>query len=237
VNGIIPVIDLKQGQVVHAIAGDRDNYRPIQSQIAEGSSPTNIATAFQKLGFRSVYVADLDAITGVGENDRAIQQIIECGFDVWLDSGVTSGKKAQERLALGIKRIVVGLEAIEHSDQVVDVIDSVGIDQLIVSIDMENGAVLTRETHWGSQTPLEVARQLFALGANELILLDLTRVGTGQGTGTKQLCQQINALRPGSRIYVGGGVVTQSDVDDLLASGADGVLVSTALHRGTIGKP
>lgn len=236
-NGIIPVIDLKQGKVVHAVAGDRDNYRPIQSQLAEGSSPAGIATAFRKLGFHSVYVADLDAIMRVGENGEAVQHIIACGLEVWLDSGVASGHRANECLSSGIAKIVVGLEAIEEADQISDVLESVGAQRVIVSLDMKNGAVLTRNHRWRSQTPLEVANSLFEIGTDELILLDLGRVGTGQGTGTERLCQDIKKSRADSRIIVGGGVATRTAVDALLKSGADGVLISTALHSESINLP
>ena len=36
---LIPVIDLKAGEVVHARRGDRDNYRPIVSPLCRGSRP------------------------------------------------------------------------------------------------------------------------------------------------------------------------------------------------------
>ena len=93
-DGVIPVIDLKQGQVVHAIAGDRDHYRPISSQLPCDATPRSVAKAFVQYGFKTVYVADLDAILGVGDNDHSIQAIRDAGLHVWLDRGIRAGNEA-----------------------------------------------------------------------------------------------------------------------------------------------
>ena len=62
---IIPVLDLQGGQAVHAIAGDRAHYRPIQSVLHEGPDPIGLARAYRdSLGLRDLYLADLDAIAG-----------------------------------------------------------------------------------------------------------------------------------------------------------------------------
>src|SRR5262249_42767856 len=39
---IIPVIDLRQGDVVHARLGERARYRPLQSILCEGSAPAAV---------------------------------------------------------------------------------------------------------------------------------------------------------------------------------------------------
>src|SRR5947209_7775724 len=60
---IIPVLDLKAGLAVHAVAGDRAYYQPIRSILHQGSDPIGLARAYRdKLGLSDLYVADLDAI-------------------------------------------------------------------------------------------------------------------------------------------------------------------------------
>ena len=60
---ILPVLDLKQGQVVRGIAGRREEYRPIVSKLTTSSRPLDVARAFREhFRFDELYVADLDAI-------------------------------------------------------------------------------------------------------------------------------------------------------------------------------
>lgn len=55
------VIDLAGGKAVHAIAGERSSYQPVQSC---GGDPVTLVQQYQELGVRSFYIADLDAIRG-----------------------------------------------------------------------------------------------------------------------------------------------------------------------------
>ena len=62
---VIPVIDIKNGQVVHAQGGRRDSYRPIQTPLSATSAPADVAAGLLRLApFRKLYIADLDAIEG-----------------------------------------------------------------------------------------------------------------------------------------------------------------------------
>src|SRR4051812_49206902 len=91
---IIPVIDLQHSQVVRGVAGRRSEYRPIESQLTADTSPAGIARAFADLGFKTVYVADLDAIAGVEPNIAAYQQITSAGLALWIDAGLRSADEA-----------------------------------------------------------------------------------------------------------------------------------------------
>ena len=51
---VIPVIDLLGGEVVHAVRGEREKYRPVKRLLAPGSNPLDIARAFiNETGWRS----------------------------------------------------------------------------------------------------------------------------------------------------------------------------------------
>ena len=62
---IIPVIDLSNGVVVHAVCGKRKLYQPITSTISDDCKPESILSAFFQLyPFQIIYIADLDGIEG-----------------------------------------------------------------------------------------------------------------------------------------------------------------------------
>ncbi len=69
-----------------------------------------------------------------------------------------------------------------------------------------------------------------------MLVLDLARVGTGQGTGTGQLLSRLRAAYPALELSVGGGI---SGIEELIAvqkAGAAAALVGSALHDGRIGR-
>jgi uncharacterized protein related to proFAR isomerase len=81
------------------------------------------------------------------------------------------------------------------------------------------------------RAPLEVLAAVAAEGVGEVILLALSKVGTGAGPDL----QTLRAAR--LRLVSGGGVRTPDDLSKLAAAGADGVLLATALHRAWITAP
>ena len=69
-----------------------------------------------------------------------------------------------------------------------------------------------------------------------MIVLDLARVGTGTGSGTEALLNQLRALQPAVELIGGGGVRGAADLRRLTAAGYDRVLVASALHDGNLEK-
>ncbi|HQR41989.1 MAG TPA: hypothetical protein PLX97_04880, partial [Gemmatales bacterium] len=62
-------MDLKAGQVVHALAGRRCTYRPLHTPwISDAHQPIKLAKAVrERFQWNEWYVADLDAIEGRGQ--------------------------------------------------------------------------------------------------------------------------------------------------------------------------
>ena len=74
----IAVIDIKDGSVVRAKAGEREKYEKVSSRILKKGQvePMEAAAAFyEKLGIRNLYIADLDAIMDQGNNLEKIKKI------------------------------------------------------------------------------------------------------------------------------------------------------------------
>ena len=79
---------------------------------------------------------------------------------------------------------------------------------------------------------LELAGNLQGVGVGELIVLDLARVGSGEGVDfvlLEQLLKKVNM-----RVLVGGGIRDLADLVKLKELGVHGALVATALHSGKI---
>jgi phosphoribosylformimino-5-aminoimidazole carboxamide ribonucleotide (ProFAR) isomerase len=76
---VIPVIDIRHGVVVRAVAGRRADYRPLAGM----SAPIAVARRLCAVHpFRALYIADLDAIEGRPDNREIILAIVsEPDFD------------------------------------------------------------------------------------------------------------------------------------------------------------
>ena len=84
----------------------------------------------------------------------------------------------------------------------------------------------------GPTDPLQLLREFGAMGVTQVIVLDLARVGSGEGVDVDFLKKVKDEL--GMDIYVGGGVRGIGDLINLKTLGISGALIATALHTGKI---
>ena len=99
---IIPVLDLQRGQVVRARFGLRSEYRPIETPLSPSSDPVDVAGGLLRLyPFQTMYVADLDAIERVGENNSSLLRLRTSFPDLalWVDNGAREIKAARAHSA------------------------------------------------------------------------------------------------------------------------------------------
>jgi phosphoribosylformimino-5-aminoimidazole carboxamide ribotide isomerase len=230
---IIPVIDILNGVVVHAVRGNREQYQPLQSVLCSCVDPVAVAGTFKDLGFKEVYVADLDAILGKAENFGVLQRVVKkTGLRLMVDAGVSTVDQAQRLLKAGVAKVVVGTETLPNLAELKQVMDAIGDEAVVVSLDLRNGKVLTPSQEAQTIEPLQLTMALEALGVSEVIVLDLARVGSGEGVDfqlLEQLKKEVNL-----NVLVGGGVRDLNDLLDLKKLGVIGVLVASALHSGAL---
>lgn len=236
----MPVLDLQGGQVVHAIAGERSRYRPVQSIFARDARPETVARGLvDQFGFREAYVADLDAIAGREPNRAAWEAIAAAGLSLLLDAGIDSPERAQSTAngatsADWLQGVVIGLESVRSPDLLPVCYQILGRQLAVFSLDLKQGQPLTTIPAWQALAPVAIADLAVAAGFSRLIVLDLAHVGGGQGTGLETLCQQLKTRYPTLELIAGGGVRGPEDLRRLEAAGCDAALVASALHDGRL---
>ena len=233
---VIPVIDLMGGQVVRGVAGERDQYQPIQSHLVEGSEPGEVARALQPFAAEGIlYVADLDAIQGGDVDWSSLSQVAATGLEIWLDAGITNLQRAIEvsqwRTENGqlLSGIIVGLESIVGPSALQAVLDVAG-DRTIFSLDLKCGELLSDSPGWRNHTPDSVAHAAVSMGVKRIIVLDLAAVGRDAGLHTVELCRELTQRFPQTEFISGGGIRSAEDLAELERAGCCGALVSSALH-------
>lgn len=233
---IIPVFDLLGGVVVRGIAGERKAYRPIVSQVASNPQPQNVARALRKYWPGEVaYVADLDAIAGNTPAWRDYEAIASAGWKLWIDAGTATFSRAMElAVQCYCAGVVVGLESLASWDELAAIIDHLGSEPVIFSLDLKHGAPLTQIAAWQAMTPLEIATTAARQGIARMIVLDLAAVGTGSGPQTLTLGRELKAALPQVELIGGGGVRDVADVERFAEAGYSAVLIASALHDGRL---
>ncbi len=230
---VVPVIDLLGGVVVHAVRGQRKQYQPLKSVLCDCAEPLAVVSSLKACGFGELYVADLDAIMKQDSNSAVVSRIAEkTGLAVMLDAGITTLKQAKEAFQNKASKIIVGTETLTDLSFVKEAIERFGADKVVVSLDLIQGKVLSRADSLPKMSALDVACELQDQGARELIVLDLARVGSGEGVDFSLLKMLRAALS--IEVFVGGGVRGIQDLKALEELGVHGVLLATALHTGRI---
>jgi phosphoribosylformimino-5-aminoimidazole carboxamide ribotide isomerase len=220
---VIPVLDLKGGNVVRARMGRRDEYWPIATPLSPTSDPVDVARGLLSLhAFPVVYVADLDAITRTGANRAALWRL-KAAFPrvtLWVDSGIADHVAAKEWLAHGLGHLVLGSEAQASEDLVRHFATD---SRVILSLDFRDQAfegppaLLENPDAWPTR----------------VIVMTLTRVGSGAGPDLERL-RTIQDAASDRHIYAAGGVRDAADLQALKASGIAGTLVASCLHDGRV---
>ncbi len=223
---IIPVLDLSRGLVVHAKQGQRYLYQPVTSVISSNPDPKTVLSAFFKLyPFKTIYIADLDAIQGTGNQDILIKELAlhykQCEF--WVDAGIEPIQNRQAYFTGNNIKLVLGSENNLPIESLTSLIKN--NPDILLSLDftkhglIENSYLLKDATTWPRQ----------------VIVMMLHRVGLNKGIDM-QCLNKILDLGKNKDIYTAGGVRDINDLQQLNTLGVKGVLLATALHNSSITK-
>jgi HisA/HisF family protein len=231
---ILPVLDVKGGEVVRGVGGRRHEYRPVESRLTTSSRPLDVARALRShLDIAEFYVADLDAIAGAEPAWPTFAAMHAEGLRLWVDAGVRQVTIACQLAAAGVESVVVGLETVAGPDELAAIVAALG-ERVVFSLDLREGQPLGERDAWGQADAGAVAARAVGLGVRRLLVLDLAYIGIGSGPGCCDLCASLCQRFPDLEISVGGGVRGRDDLELLRDCGAHAVLTASALHDGRL---
>ena len=221
---VIPALDLKGDAVVLAKAGDRAAYRPVESPFGPASDPFAIARGLLRhTESTSLYVADLDAIAGIGNHFELVRGLSLALPDtsLWIDAGFSDVADCAFWLPLGAT-LVIGSEGLDSVDAWREIHAAFG-EGVVLSLDYDAAGRKGPEALFDDPTlwPLRV------------IVMDLGRVGTGQGPDLERLNSLIG-MANGRALFAAGGVRNAGDLAGLAALPVQGAVIASALHDNAV---
>ena len=223
---VIPVIDLLNGEVVHAKKGLRQTYKGMQSPLCSSSDPLTVVAAIMAMHpFKQLYIADLNAIQKLpnktSSNYASITQISLAypELELWLDAGFKQSEDLLEWQTLNVRIIL----ASENFHDMEDYLVLSQQHEFILSLDFFSD---------GFHGPLALINQAEDW-PKQVIIMSLPDVGSNQGFNKSRL-EQITQSNKGIHFYAAGGVRHELDLLSLKALGVHGALLASALHNRQI---
>ena len=224
---LIPSIDLKDGQVVQLIQGQRPALATNDIELW--------VSKFQP--FPKVQLIDLDAAMGSGHNNELVSAVVP-RLSCRVGGGIRTVKRAQEVLGYGAEAIIVG-SALFESTRVNfkfanELASKIGPERIIAAIDSKEGRVVIKGWKESvSLTAVDALKQLEPF-CGEFLYTHVDKEGLMKGTDLEAVMTVRRATT--HRLTAAGGITTQTEIDTLDEAGIDAV-VGMAIYTGKLKIP
>ena len=228
---VIPAVDIKNGKCVRLIQGRMD------AETIFSDDPVAMAAKWDAVGAEVIHVIDLDG--AVKKQPRNLASIIEIvkqvNAVVQVGGGIRTLGTIEMYLENGVKRVIVGTEAIRNPDLIQEAC-RLFPGHIVVGIDARHGMVAIEGWTETTQTrAVDLAKKFEDSGVAAVNFTDIHRDGMQTGPNieeTKRLAQAISIP-----VVASGGVSTLQDIMNLLPlepEGVVGVITGKALYSGTL---
>ncbi|MEE8791678.1 MAG: 1-(5-phosphoribosyl)-5-[(5-phosphoribosylamino)methylideneamino]imidazole-4-carboxamide isomerase [Erysipelotrichaceae bacterium] len=225
---LLPAIDIIDGRPVRLYQGD---YAKAE-QVAEDVTAT--ALRFKADGAKYLHCVDLDgAKAGKSMNAAVIKEAaLKSGLSTEVGGGIRTMADIQDYLNSGIDRVILGTAAVEDEALLKEALAKYG-KRIAIGIDARDGFVQT--AGWLGSTSLDYvcfAKKMEAMGAQNLIVTDISKDGTLSGPAFamyEKLRKEVYV-----KVTASGGIHSLEDLLKLKAMGLDGAILGKSLYAGKI---
>ena len=222
---VVPAVDVQDGRVVQLVGGERNSGK-------EYGDPVAAAERWVDAGARTLHLVDLDgAFEGERENARAIERVVEAvDIPIQLGGGIRTAADARALLDSGVERVILGTAAVENPDLVSEISET-HPGRVLVSLDASDGEVVVAGwTEGTGMDPAETAIEYEQRGAGGILFTDVDVEGRLEGVHEGRVRRIAEAVS--IPVVASGGVGTIDDIRTLRGTGADAVVVGSALYEG-----
>lgn len=236
---LYPAIDLLDGACVRLRQGQ------FAAKTVYSADPLATAQAFVQAGATYLHVVDLSGAKDPAQRQTSLleRMLGATRLQVQVGGGIRTAAQADELLAAGADRVVIGSAALTKPELVLDLVARWGRDRVTLAIDVrvdETGQARVAHHGWQQQSQLTVAAALApfrSCGLSRILCTDIDRDGMLAGPNLplyRALAEQLAADFGAIDIQASGGM---RDLGDLLACktlGMQSAVVGKALYEGKL---
>ena len=211
---IYPALDLINGQCVRLEKGD------FSAKTVYQKDPFLQAQTFKNQGAQWLHIVDLDgAKKGSPQQAQLIVDIAtKVGIKVQTGGGLRRETDIKSLLASGINRVVIG---------------SLAVKMLALDVVLKGNQAYIATNGWQKTSSLlldDAITQFNDMGSKHFLITDISRDGllTGPNIG---LYKDLQNKFPNLKIQVSGGMSSLTDLENLKAINAKGVIIGKALYE------
>ena len=230
---LIPAIDLRAGRCVRLLQGRFD------AETVYSGDPAEVLRRYKALGARRIHVVDLDGARegSQGNRDAIARLAASPGTALQVGGGVRSRAVADELLALGVERVVVGSVAATQPSEVATWLKDLGPETVVLAFDVriDAGGTPRLATHgWEKQTDSslwQAVEHYSRSGLRHVLCTDVARDGALSGPNIDLYAEAVRRF-PGIEWQASGGVSGAADLHSLAETGVAAVVSGRALLEG-----
>ena len=228
---IYAAVDVRSGKAVRLVRGD------FAAETVYFDDPVEAARRWVADGADWLHVVDLDgARSGTRTNAEVTRRILAAVGDtpVQVGGGFRSLDAVRDALIDGAARVVLGTAAVRDPD----FLTACALEfpaRVALALDVNADNVMVEGWEQASESPVEVVVETAAAaGAAAIIYTDVSVEGTLTRPNIDRTRALVEFLGGRAPVIASGGVGAIDHVRDLRRTGADGVIIGTALYSGAI---
>ena len=226
---LYPAIDMKNGQCVRLRQG------AFKDITIYSDAPEKVAAHWQEKGASFLHLVDLDgALAGYSVNEEVIRRIADTvSIPIEIGGGIRSKEAVERMLDLGVRRVIIGTKAAEHTEFLRDMVRTFGEEAIVAGVDAKDGMVAVEG--WekvSSLTASDLCLTMKEYGVRHIVYTDISRDGMLSGPNveaTRKLTEET-----GLDIIASGGVSCMEDLKCLHEAGIRGAIIGKALYENRI---
>lgn len=226
---LFPAIDIKNGQCVRLRQG---SFRDV---LVYSDLPLKVAKEWEAFGASFIHVVDLDgALVGHSVNDNVIKNIVNnINIPIQLGGGIRSIKDIENKLSLGINRVIIGTKAASDPGFMKEAISIFGPDRIIAGIDAKDGVVAIEGwERLSGYNAVSLALEMKDAGVETIVYTDIAKDGMLLGPNVHYTAEMVEET--GLNIIASGGISSLKDLEILNDLKVHGAIIGKALYENKI---
>jgi phosphoribosylformimino-5-aminoimidazole carboxamide ribotide isomerase len=226
---IIPAIDIIDGKCVRLTRGDY-SMKKIYNE-----DPLEVAKAFEDAGLQYLHLVDLDGAKNKKViNYRILEKISgRTALKIDFGGGIRMDDDLRIAFSSGASQVTGGSIAVTDPALFLDWIGKYGNEKIILGADCIDRKIAT--AGWSERSETDVVdfiKDYCSKGVKYSICTDINKDGMMNGPATllyKEIMENVKV-----DLIASGGVTTIKDIEDLIETGCEGIIIGKALYEGKI---